>query len=223
MSQRAHLILVAVLAAGLVALGLLPACGSDAPEPGATGTTTGTSTAPDEAGAKDGEAPRAGEEPGEDGDRPELCEGLTGTVRTDLPLPSKLGEIVVAAFEPGDVSEEGFPREGVRGVANFAMTFEAGEGLGRPPALEEGAEPEEGPPVMDVGYRLCLDEGTYTVVAFMDANHDTRLWNAGDYHGWVPSVEVPAESRVNLDVVLASKLGAGMAKPGEGHNKPHPE
>ncbi len=212
------------LLASLLTFGLASACGSTtesatAPDPvpdeTAEATTEATATAIDTAIAQ------AGEDTGE-GPSSGPCEGLVGSVRTDLTLPSTVGEIMVAAFEATWIDEEGFPKEGAEASAQFSVKPEPDSYWERPPVIEaEGEAAAEDVPAVDAedrifapGYHLCLDEGEYVVVAFLDANNDGRIWTAGDHMGSA-TVTVPAEAVLSLDVVLTKKVTSSQKKKGK--------
>jgi hypothetical protein len=213
-----------LLIVGVLAFGLTPACGSttetttaEAPDT-ETPTTEAEAEVAEDVVVADAETPASPDAPV----TPTLsgqCEGIVGSVRSEVLLPARLGEISVMAFKAGLLSEDGFPARGTELAADFrvkpdpdtAIAPEVSASETAEVVAETGSEPEA--PGLRVGYHLCLDGGEYDVVAFMDANGDNRIWTAGDLHG-VARITVPPEGLVNADVILTTKIAAGGAKKG---------
>ena len=229
------------LSAPMLLLASLVVCGSIF----ACGPTTASTTEPTD---EPGEATEAAVEPVEDvttavadagTPAPEAstplsgpggCEGIVGSVRSDLPLPSKLGEVVVMAFPVGVLGEDGFPKQGMNPTAQFATRPDEAVSIAPvvPPVAEttpaEGEEADTSEPEapgLRVGFHLCLDKGEYDVIAFMDANNDTRIWNPGDHFG-TARVSVPGEVIINADVRLTVKVAAGQGKTGKASDYDQP-
>ena len=204
-----------VLGVGLIVYGLTPASSS---------TLEDSEAAVELIAQADTAAPTDAPQPREP------CEGIVGSVRSELPIPSQLGEILVAAFPVGVLGADAMPKSGVPAAANFYVlpdpeTAIAPEVEPDPEAAaSEGAETgtsEPEAPGLRVAYHLCLDAGEYDVVAFLDANNDGRIWNPGDHHGSA-RVVVPGEGIVNADVYLSSKVTTSSGKKGGDWDKAGP-
>ena len=220
------LITPALASLALLALGLVPACGPAAEEVTASTGETSDPIVEDAAETVAEATLAAVATPAVEGETPAnptgQCEGVVGSVRSELPIPARLGEYSVVAFPAGSVEEGALPKAGQEPVASFAGVANAETDIApevAPPSAEETAEGEAADtsepeaPGLRAGFHLCLDGGEYDVFAFLDANNDGRVWNAGDQFGRAAMV-VPGEGIFNGDVVLAATVARGQGKGG---------